>query len=194
MTERRAGITEEVVTLEEFWEMPEEDAYRVELVRGRVVREPPPAAAHTWISSELSALIRSFVLEHDLGIALTEPGFLLAVDPPTVRRPDAAFIAKEKLPPGGFSLTEPWTMAPDLAIEVLSPSNRAGEILEKVLDYLACGTRLVWVVDPQNRCVTAYRSRDDIRLLREGDRLEGGDVLPGFELPVSQLFAPIERA
>lgn len=81
-------------------------------------------------------------------------------------------------------------MAPDLAVEVVSPSNTAAEIREKVLEYLACGSRLVWVVDPATRSVSAYRSRTEIRLLTEGDVLEGADVLPGFRLAITELFAP----
>jgi Uma2 family endonuclease len=174
--------------------MPEEDAYRVELVRGRIVREPPPAEAHGWLSSELGWAIRSFAREHDLGIVVTNTSFLLHVDPPTVRLPDAAFIAKESLPAGGLSLKKFWRVAPHLAVEVLSPSNTALEIQEKVLEYLECGTRLVWVVDPASRCVTVYRSREDIRLLKEQDVLEGDDVLPGFRLQLAELFEPLERS
>jgi Uma2 family endonuclease len=169
--------------------MPEEDAYRVELVRGRVVREPRPGGKHGWLTGRLVARLESFAQERRLGIAVTETGFLLSVEPPTVRGPDAAFIARESLPaegaPNGF-----WTRAPELAVEVVSPSNTAAEIQEKVLEYLESGSRLVWVVDPATRTVAAYRSREDIRLLTEDDVLESADVLPGFRLAIADLFKP----
>lgn len=192
MSDPSTEIVDKVVTLEEFQRMPEEDEYRVELVRGRIVREPLPGARHGWLTGMLVERLGSFAREKGLGIVVTETGFLLNVEPPTVRGPDAAFIARENLPaalpPRGF-----WTVAPDLAVEVVSPSNTAGEMQEKVLEYLECGARLVWVVDPATRSVAAYRSREDIRLLTAGDALEGGDVLPGFRLSLSELFEPLRQ-
>ena len=79
-------------------------------------------------------------------------------------------------------------LAPDLAVEIVSPSNTASEIIDKTADYLDAGTRLVWVIEPSRRSVTIYRSRSEIRLLREGDALEGYDVLPGFSVPVAEVF------
>jgi Uma2 family endonuclease len=137
--------------------------------------------------------IGSYARERGLGIVVTETGFLLSVEPPTVRGPDLAFLAREslpqELPSEGF-----WRVAPDLAIEVVSPSNTAAEIRGKVLEYLACGSRLVWVVDPATRSASAYRSRRDIALLTVDDDLEGGDVLPGFRLPIAELFDPFHGA
>lgn len=189
MADPQTKTVESLVKLEEFQRMPEEDAYRVELVRGRIVREPRPGAEHGWLTGQLVERIGSFARQRGLGIVVTETGFLMSVDPPTVRGPDAAFIAAENLPtediPKGF-----WTTAPDLAVEVVSPSNTAAEIQEKVLEYLASGSRLVWVVDPATRTVAAYRSREDIRLLTEGDVLDGADVLPGFRLAIAELFEP----
>ena len=189
MAQVPSGTAEPLVTLEEFLRMPEEDAYRVELVRGRIVREPLPGAAHGWLTGRLVERIGSYARERGLGIVVTETGFLLSVEPPTVRGPDLAFLAREslpsKLPSSGF-----WRVAPDLAVEVVSPSNTAAEIREKVLEYLASGSRLVWVVDPATRSVSCYRSRRDISLLTEDDTLEGGEVLPGFRFSVAELFDP----
>lgn len=193
MAHPQSETAEPLVTLEEFQRLPEEDAYRVELVRGRIVREPLPGAPHGWLTGRLVERIGSYAREHGLGIVVTETGFLLSVEPPTVRGPDLAFLARESLPPElpsqGF-----WRVAPDLAIEVVSPSNTAAEIREKVLEYLASGSRLVWVVDPASRSVSAYRSRRDIALLTVEDALEGGDVLPGFRLPIAELFDPFPWA
>jgi Uma2 family endonuclease len=85
-------------------------------------------------------------------------------------------------------------MAPDLAVEVVSPSNTAAEILDKVADYLDAGSRLVWVVEPTGRRVTVYRSRNEIHLLQEDGALDGYDVLPGFSVPVAEIFARSSRS
>jgi Uma2 family endonuclease len=180
------------MSLEEFERLPEEDEYKIELVRGRIVREPRPGAKHGLLTGRLVGELDRFVRERGLGFVVTETGFLLTDDPPTVRGPDVAFIASEDLPPegprDGF-----WTVAPRLVIEVVSPSNTASEIRQKVLEYLAAGTLAVWVVDPATRTVSAYRSRDEIRLLTEADEIEGGDVLPGFRFSLSELFSLLNR-
>ena len=188
MTDSRTGIVDDVISLEEFERMPEEDAYRIELVRGRVVRDQLPGARHAQLTVKLCGWIDAYASERGLGITFVELGCVLNVEPPTVRGPDIAFVATERVPlegvPVGF-----WRGAPDLAVEIVSPSSRAAEIREKVLEYIAAGSRLVWVVDPATRSVATYRSRRDIRLLTEDDVLEGGDVLPGFRRSISELFA-----
>lgn len=189
MSADNVGVAEPLLSLEEFEHLPEENEHRVELVRGRLVREPLPGAKHGWLTGDLVWRLASHVREHHLGLVVTETGFLLNDEPPTVRGPDVAFIADTNLPPGevqaGF-----WTVAPDLAVEVVSPSNRASEISEKVLEYLAAGTRAVWVVDPVTRSVSTYGTRSEIHLLTGEDTLEGADVLPGFRLRISELFEP----
>lgn len=184
-----AETTERLYTLSEYERLPEDDGHWTELVEGRLVREPHPNAEHSWLTMKLFALILAYAEKNRLGLALAEPGFLLADEPPTVRGPDVAFIARENLPPGGFPRAF-WTVPPDLAVEVVSPSNTRAEIREKVLEYLSAGTRLVWVVEPRTRSVAAYRSRTDVRVLTGSDTLGGHDVLPGFRLRVSDLFVP----
>ena len=186
-----AATMERTYTLSEYEQLPEEDGYWIELVEGRLVREPRPNAEHSWLTMKLSALILAHAEEHRLGLTVVEPGFVLADDPPTVRGPDIAFIARKNLPSGGFPRVF-WTGPPDLAVEVVSPSNTRAEIREKVLEYLAACTRLVWVVEPRTRTVTAYRSRTDVRVLTGSDTLSGHNVLPGFRLRVAELFAPPE--
>ena len=158
----------------------------MELVRGRVVREPPAGFDHSEIAVNVAALLRALVREAGAGSVVgADCGFVLFDEPPTVRSPDAAFVREERL---GFDRKRYAPFAPDLAVEVVSPSNTMSEIHEKVLDYLAAGTGLIWVVDPGPRTVTTYRSRDAIRLLSEEDEIDGGDVLPGFRVKVSDLF------
>lgn len=177
---------DEMLTLDEFVRLPDDET-RKELVRGRVVREPPAGFEHGGLAAHIAHRLREFVARGDLGMVVgAETGFILFEDPPTVRAPDAAFVTRERLPEdrSGFA-----PLAPDLAVEVVSPSNTMPQIHDKVCDFLDAGTRLVWIVEPRRRTVMVYRSRDDIRLLTEDDALDGGDLLPGFRLPVAELFA-----
>ncbi|MGH7542510.1 MAG: Uma2 family endonuclease [Gemmatimonadota bacterium] len=185
----KASGTERLLTIEEFERLPDDES-RMELVRGRVVQEPPAGMDHGRLANAVAFFLTGYVRRHGLGEVFTaDTGFVLFERPPTVRAPDVAFVARDRLPAPeesvGFG-----RLAPDLAVEVVSPSNTAVEILQKVEDYLDSGTRLVWVVEARRRSVTVYRSRDEIRLLQEGDELGGfDDVLPGFSVRVAELFA-----
>lgn len=184
---QRTQTVDPLLTLEEFERLPEEDEYLLELVRGRLVREPRPGGEHGLLAAELVARLHHHARAHRLGRVVTETGFLLTEDPPTVRGPDAAFISTSRFPatgaPTGF-----WRVVPDLVVEVVSPSNTATEIQEKVLEYLDAGTRLVWVVHPRIRAVTVFRSKMNVQVLTERETLEGGDILPGFQLEIAELF------
>ncbi len=125
---------------------------------------------------------------HAPGLVGPEIGFVLAVAPDTLLAPDVSYTREDWLPPesarGRFL-----RLAPDLAVEVLSPTDTAAEIAEKVSLYLEAGTRLVWVVDPRRRTVAVHTPDRVARTLVVGDTLDGGDVLPGFVLPLAELFA-----
>ena len=125
---------------------------------------------------------------NDLGVVLTaETGFRLASNPDTVLAPDISFVGKERIPdegvPKGF-----WPGAPDLAVEVLSPSQKTSEIDEKVREYLRAGTRAVVIVNPNGRGVTVHRPRGQSQTLAEQDTLELPDVVPGFRIKVAKIF------
>lgn len=188
MNAYRTAPEDRPLTLEEFERLPEEDGARVELVRGRVVREPRPAAEHGRVLLNLSFLLRDHLRHRLDGFAFADTGVILSHDPPTVRGPDLCFVSAARLPDGppseGFL-----DLAPDLCVEIVSPANTATEIQEKVLEYLDAGTRLVWVVDPRMRTVTEHRLSDRSLLLRESEVLDGGEVLSGFSVPVAELFA-----
>jgi Uma2 family endonuclease len=185
MTTGTPDLDTRLVTIEEFERLPD-DGWRLELVRGHVVREPPSGFDHSEISMGIGSALRLFVREHGLGrVVGAECGFVLFDEPPTVRAPDAAFVREDRL---DFDRTRFAPLAPDLAVEVLSPSNTMSEIHDKVLDYLDAGSSLVWVVDPYSRTITVYRSREEIRLIGADGEIEGGDVLPGFRCKVSELF------
>lgn len=187
MSEPGPGLEDRPLTIEEFQRLPDKEG-RMELVRGRVVREPPPGAEHGHVGLTLVASLLQHVREHDLGlVASLETGFVVEERPPTVRAPDVAFISRDRLPSGGIP-TGYWRLAPDLAVEVVSPSDRADAVEVKALDYLRCGVREVWVIHPRSRTVSVYRSPTDVEALTATDHLDGADVVPGFRLPVAELF------
>jgi Uma2 family endonuclease len=148
----------------------------------------PAGAQHGAVALKMGSILLSFVKSHALGAVVgAESGFQIARAPDTVRAPDVAFIQAGRvgggLPQGFFP------GAPDLAVEVLSPSDRASEVIAKVEDWLGAGCRAVWVVDPQTRTVTAYQGGGNAAVLAATDVLDGGDVLPGFRVPVAEIFA-----
>ncbi len=183
----RAPAAGRPMTLAEFERLPE-DGYRSELVRGLLVREPPAGFEHGRLGVQIGVSLAEYVRGSRLGVVVgAETGFVLCEDPPTVRAPDVAFVARARIPatgpPRGF-----FPGAPDLAVEIVSTSNTAAEMCEKVRDYLDAGARLVWVFDPGTRTVAVHRAEQEIRILREGDELDGDMVLPGFRLRVAEIF------
>jgi Uma2 family endonuclease len=158
-----------------------------ELIDGEPVAVTPSSDRSGWIAGEVFGRLRDHVRSHKLGWAFPpETGFVLFDDRATVRSPDAAFVRSERLP--GF--TDRFVpLAPDLAVEVLSPSDRMVDAMSKVTMYLQAGVRLVWLVDPASRTVSVFRPDAAPRTLGEGDILDGGDILPGFSLPVAEIFA-----
>jgi Uma2 family endonuclease len=183
---RYGNSSERRRSLEEFQQLHDDDGYRTELSRGMLVREPPPGGRHGWLCADLFRTLDRFVTENKLGKVLIETGFRLAMDPPTVRGPDIAFIAAQRIPqgiPAGF-----WELAPDLAVEVVSPSDRWSQVQDKVFDYLDAGTRLVWVVEPAKKRVIVYGARGEVSVLGESDVVDGGDVLPGFSVRAGDLI------
>lgn len=188
MSESRA-VEAGTMTIEEFWRLPEEELWRQELVRGSVVREPLAGGEHGRVAASVAVSMVTFVRARGLGVVLAgDPGFILSNAPPTVRGPDVAFVARSRIPSGGVP-EQFFPGPPDLAVEIVSPSNTAAEIQEKVLDYLAAGTREVWVVYPRTRTVAVHRTPREALLLGEGEALDGGEVLPGFRCPVEEVFA-----
>ncbi len=182
-------VQEKLITADELLAMPGyEKGY--ELVEGEVVKMAPSGTAHMVVSNWLSYLLTSHVEQHDLGlVTAAEGGYLLATEPDTVRAPDVGFIAKTRLPtplPVGY-----FPGAPDLAVEVVSPNDRASDIHDKVMDFLAAGTRLVWVVYPNSKTVTVHQPSAGSTVYRLADSLDGGDVLPGLKLPVRDVFAKL---
>ena len=160
---------------------------RTELVRGVLHVREPAGSRHGRVAMNLGAELRAQAKATDAGtVFAAETGFKLYTDPDTVRAPDVAFVAKERVPPSdatGFA-----ELAPDLVAEVLSPDDRPAEVLAKVADWLAAGTRLVWVIDPARRSARVYRDDGTEQILSADQALDREDVLPGFSRPLAEIL------
>ena len=175
-------------TAEELLHLPS-DGRRLELVKGKIYEMPPANGRHADVAGTTAIILGPHVRNNRLGrILVGDPGFILRRNPDTVRAPDVAFVSYDRLPVGEIP-EEYLPLAPDLAIEIVSPSNRTREVREKVAEWLQAGTHLVWVMYPSRRTVTVYRSITDYTELTEDETLDGGEVVPGFFCNVKDLFA-----
>ena len=175
------------VTADELLAMPD-DGYRYELIEGELRRMSPAGDEHGRVGMELAIPLGSHVKKNKLGkLYLAETGFLLGTNPDTVRAPDIAFVRMERIKERpevkGFRIG-----APDLVVEVVSPSDTVSEVEEKVAEWLEGGARMVWIISPKLHTVTVYRSLTDIVTLTVKDTLSGGDVVPGFQMKVTEIF------
>jgi Uma2 family endonuclease len=160
-----------------------------EVVDGRIVELPPMGAYESELAFSLAFAIEQVVNDLRLGKVVVE--MLLRIDAARnlKRRPDLAFVSAAHWPFGKrVPKGEAWDIVPDLAVEVVSPSNGAAEIAEKIRDYFQTGTQRVWVVYPGTRQVYDYKSVSNVHILIEPAELDGGDLLPGFHIPLSRLF------
>jgi Uma2 family endonuclease len=182
-----------VVTSEQFLDHPAASGGS-ELVRGVVRMMTPASGVHGVVSCNVLRVLSTYVREHRLGRCFADStGFALPGLPNTVRAPDASFVRAERLPHDGVG--GGWVeLAPDLAVEVLSPTETASDVSEKLADYRAAGTALVWVVDPAKRTVGSFAQSAPARWLNESDTLDGDAVLPGFRCAVIDLFEGIARS
>ena len=177
-------------TAEELLRMPD-DGSRYELVQGELRKMAPAGGEHGYLALEIAAELRNHVKANGLGRAYTaETGFKLSSNPDTVRDPDAAFVSRERVEKAG-RVRGYWPGAPDLVAEVVSPNDTHSEVIGKALAWLEAGSRMVLVVDPEKLTVTVYRSREEIRVLTAdaGETIDGSNVVPGWKLPVAELFA-----
>jgi Uma2 family endonuclease len=159
-----------------------------ELIRGQLIVREPPGTRHGIIAANLSFLLASFVRREKLGaVAAQDTGFKIESNPDTVRAPDVAYLSTARLGAVGRRGYAP--VAPDLAAEVLSPDDRAGEVLSKVGAWLSAGTRLVWVVDPEREEVRAYQPDGSVRVVGGDESIDGADVLPGFTCSVREILS-----
>lgn len=157
-----------------------------ELVEGTLV-EKPMGRPEAFLALELGALLRAFVNERDLGFC-TGADDLIELMPKLVRGPDVCFVAWGKGTERTIDTDAISKRVPDLVVEVLSPSNSRGEMARKRKEYFFAGIRLVWEIDPRKRTAEVFSAPDESTAITAGGSLDGGDVLPGFRLPLAKLF------
>jgi Uma2 family endonuclease len=179
--------TTRLMTAEELLNMPD-DGFRYELVRGELMKRPLAGQTHGRYASNISLSLGGHANANRLGRCyIADTGFILETDPDHVRTPDFAFISNERLreigESDGFAQG-----APDVAVEVISPNDRYTEVEEKVEDWLKAGCRAVIVVNPRRQTVNLHRSPTDVTILTESDTLEISDIVPGWQMPVEDIF------
>ena len=181
-----------LMTPDEFLVYPLSDV-KAELVRGELRVTPPPGGPHGRAATNLILLLGAHLKGRGLGWVYADGvGYELLKLPRTVRVPDVSYVRADRLPTEGIG-PGLLKLAPDLAVEVLSPSESASDLEEKLDDYRACDTPLLWVIDPVRRTVMSLANDSPVRWLREGDVLDGGTVIPGFSCQVAELFEGIAR-
>jgi len=170
----------ESITLEEFLT---NDYSSYEYAKGELVPMSFPTMEHGEISTNIVTLLNNYVRQHQLGrIYTAETTFQVGE---SGRKPDVAFVSQERLPENKRQASQ---SPPDLAIEVVSPSDTVYNVLEKVLEYLDAGTQMLWVIEPIIKTVTVYRSRSDIKIFTQNDILTGEKVIEGFQCAVAEIF------
>jgi Uma2 family endonuclease len=189
------AIQERLYTAEELWEIAHQPEYadkRLELIRGVIQEMPPSSPTNTVVTARFVRLIGNYVDEHDLGFVTgADDGFTLG--PNDVRLPDAAFISKSRI----TTLPEKtFPFAPDLAVEVVSPSETSRKVLDKVRAYLESGTRVVWAAYAEEEVVDVHHLLPDgaisTQTANKEGTLDGEDVLPGFMILIRDLFKGIK--
>jgi Uma2 family endonuclease len=160
-----------------------------ELIDGVLV-EKPMGSFESVTTVVLLEYLRAYLRRNRIGV-LTGPDGPLRLAPGLVRLPDISFVSRHRLPGGKLARGMVIQVAPDLAIEVLSPGNTEGEMSRKLRELFAGGTRLAWLIEPELRNVRVYHSPDEYRLLTQNDTLDGEDVLPGFTLSLREFFQEV---
>ena len=177
----------------------EKDVVRIEAQEDRlcelidgVLVEKVMGAKESFLACILIQVLRNYVDRNPLGVVLGEAG-MLQLRPRLIRIPDVSFISCDQIPSGEFPSEPVPHLFPDLAVEVLSRGNTAAEMTLKISEYFAAGSRIVWIIDPETQTADVYTASDECRRLKVTQTLDGGDVLPGFKLPLKELFATKRR-
>jgi Uma2 family endonuclease len=176
--------TKTLVTIEQFDQLPIREGILYELNEGEVVTVTEPMPRHNWVRDNVARLIGNFVEERKLGRVFLETGYQLT--PETVRIPDVSFVPADRM--REIDLDKRIQGAPALAIEVISPTDLAEELTQKVQQYLAAGVKAVWVFYPKTREVQVFRTDGETFVRRDHETLEEPGVLPGFSLDLKTVF------
>lgn len=183
------ATTAKLYTADDLWHMPSDEPW--ELWDGELRKVPSAGGKASGLAAWIGALLLAFVRPRGLGwVTGADGSYVLSRNPDTVVVPDAAFISWSRLPDREVPDTY-IPVPPDLAVEVISPTDRPGEISRKQDMYRRAGVPLVWWVDSRKRTVVVQRSGHAIEEFGEGDELDGGEVLPGFRLAVAEIFAEL---
>ena len=184
-------VRRRLMTAEELLRLPD-DGMRHELIDGELRTMAPPGGAHGDSAGSIHGHLSRFVYDQPIARILAEAGFILRRNPDRVRAPDVAVLSIDRIPaegiPNGYIAG-----APDLAIEVVSPNDRATEIRDKVADWLLAGARVVWVVYTSPVRLFVHRADGTVEQLGPDDEVDGGDVLPDFRMRVADLLYPFRR-
>lgn len=178
------SATTHLMTADELMNI-DDDSHRHELIKGELLTMSPPGFPHGTVTMNLSTLLHNHVKAHKLGILAAEMGFKLESDPDTVLAPDISFIARERV---GIRSEGYRLRPPDLAVEVLSPSDRKTQVERKTALWLELGAKSVWNVDPRKHMVEVIRADGVRKFFHEADELVD-DTVPGFRVKVSEIFA-----
>jgi Uma2 family endonuclease len=178
--------TETLLTGEELLAMG--DIGPCELIEGRLVKMSPTGDPHGGYESNFDEYLKAFIRKHRLGkLRVGEVGIYIRRNPDTVRAADVIFISNERY--AKRQRKEGYLeVAPELVVEIMSPDDRWIDVTAKLRDYFSIGVKLVWVADPADRTVYAYRSMTEVRAFSSADTLTSDDILPGFSVPVAALF------
>jgi Uma2 family endonuclease len=174
------------LTLEEFAQLPG-DGVRHEISQGELITMPPPKLLHSRIVRKIFKALEAVLEKSGFGEAVAEAGYVLCREPLTIREPDLSVLSAERIRSTGVD--DYAEGAPELAVEVVSPSDSAEDLEVKVEQYLQSGSRQVWIAYPKTKRIYVFRPGTQPMVLDETQTLEGGDLLPGFSMKVADLFS-----
>lgn len=173
------------ITLEEFERLPD-DGNKHELSEGILITMPPPVSLHSLVLIQVLEILQAYLRRSPVGRAISEAGYFLFRYPPTIRQPDVSVLSKERI---HAAPKDSWFEgAPELAVEVVSPSDSAQDLEIKTKQYLQASAKQVWILYPATKTVHISRPDTPLVVLDESQSLDGGDLLPGFSVKVADLF------
>ena len=173
------------LTLEEFERLPD-DGNKHELSEGELIIMPPAKFLHTLVAAAILDILRAYLRQHPIAGVFAEAGYVLSHDPEIIRQPDISVLGNDRI---AVTQKDGWVEgSPELAVEIVSPSDSAQDLEIKVHQYLRFGARQVWIVYPKQKRIYVHEPGIPPRVLNESETLTGGDLLPGFSVKVSDLF------